>query len=169
MSKISMYAASAPVFVRMLNNLDAVLAKGEADATARNYDPQVLFDARLAPTMLPLRAQIGIASDMAKNGVFRLAGQTPPVFEDNEKTYADLHARVARTIDAIKSVPESAFEGAETRDITLKFGSRPPLEFKGLDYLLGFVLPNFYFHVTTAYAILRHNGVNLSKSDFMGG
>jgi uncharacterized protein len=165
MTQISLYRASAPVFVSMLTNLDMLLGKAEANAAARGFDVEILTQSRLAPDMLPLTGQIRIACDMAKNSMFRLAGQTPPVFEDNEKTFADMHARIARTIEVVKSLPENALDGGEDRDIVLNFGPRK-IEFKGLDYLLGFVLPNLYFHITTAYAILRHNGVDVGKADF---
>ena len=135
---------------------------------ASKFDPAVLLSARLAPDMLPLTRQIQIAGDIAKNSLARLAGQEPPRFEDNETTIEQLRARIARTIDYIKSIPASAFEGSETRDIKVPAGERT-LEFKGLDFLQTWVIPNVFFHVTTAYNILRHNGVDLGKADFIGG
>jgi hypothetical protein len=164
-----LYGASAPVFTRMLNNLDALLVKAEADAKTRNFDVEVLFASRLAPNMLPFKAQILIACDTAKNAMYRMAGRTAPVFEDNEKNFAELHARIAKTIDVIKALPEAALEGGETRPITFKAGPRELSFPGGLAYLTQFALPNFFFHVTTAYAILRHNGVSLGKGDFLGG
>jgi hypothetical protein len=166
--KVSMHAVSADLITNILGNLSWLLQKGEANATTRKFDPAVLLSARLAPDMLPLTRQIQIAGDMAKNSLARLAGQEPPRFEDNETTIEQLRARLARTIDYIKSIPASAFEGSETRDIKVPAGERT-LEFKGLDFLQTWVIPNVFFHVTTAYNIMRHNGVDLGKSDFIGG
>jgi hypothetical protein len=166
--KVSMHAVSADLITNILGNLSWLLQKGEANATTRKFDPAVLLSARLAPDMLPLTRQIQIAGDIAKNSLARLAGQEPPRFEDNETTMEQLRARLARTIDYIKSIPASAFEGSETRDIKVPAGERT-LEFKGLDYLQTWVIPNVFFHVTTAYNIMRHNGVDLGKSDFIGG
>ena len=165
--KISMHAMSVDVFTRALGNLSAVLEKGVAHAKERKFEPAVLLAARLAPDMLPLTRQVQIASDVSKNSVARLAGQDPPRFPDTETSFEELHARIARTIDYLKSVPASALEGAETRDIKFPSGERT-LEFKGLDYLEHWAIPNVFFHVTTAYAILRHNGVELGKRDFLG-
>jgi hypothetical protein len=168
MTTPTLYGVSAPVFIRMLNNLDALLAKAEANAKERNFDVEVLFMGRLAPNMLPLKAQILIACDTAKNAMYRMAGQQAPVFADDEKNFPELHARIAKTIDAIKALPENALSGGETRTITFKAGPRE-LNFPGgLAYLTQFALPNFFFHITTAYAILRHNGVDLGKLDFLG-
>jgi uncharacterized protein len=166
--KVSMHAVSADLITNILGNLSWLLQKGEANATSRKFDPAVLLSARLAPDMLPLTRQIQIAGDIAKNSLARLAGQEPPRFEDNETTIEQLRARLARTIDYIKSIPASAFEGSETRDIKVPAGERT-LEFKGLDFLQTWVIPNVFFHVTTAYNILRHNGVDLGKADFIGG
>ena len=166
--KVSMHAVSADLITNILGNLSWLLQKGEANATSRKFDPAVLLSARLAPDMLPLTRQIQIAGDIAKNSLARLAGQEPPRFEDNETTIEQLRARLARTIDYIKSIPASAFEGSETRDIKVPAGERT-LEFKGLDFLQTWVIPNVFFHVTTAYNIMRHNGVDLGKSDFIGG
>jgi hypothetical protein len=163
-----MHAVSADLITNILGNLSWLLQKGEANATSRKFDPAVLLSARLAPDMLPLTRQIQIAGDIAKNSLARLAGQEPPRFEDNETTIEQLRARLARTIDYIKSIPASAFEGSETRDIKVPAGERT-LEFKGLDFLQTWVIPNVFFHVTTAYNIMRHNGVDLGKSDFIGG
>jgi uncharacterized protein len=165
--KISMYAMTVDVFTRTLGNLSAVLEKGLAHATQRKFDPAVLLAARLAPDMLPLTRQVQIACDQAKNSVARLAAQEPPRFPDTETTFEQLHARIARTIDYLKSVPANALEGSETRDIKVPQGERT-LEFKGLAYVQHTAIPNVFFHVTTAYAILRHNGVELGKGDFLG-
>ena len=166
--KISMHAFSVEVYANTLGNLSRVLEKGLAHATQRKFDPGVLLASRLAPDMLPLTRQVQIACDIAKNSVARLAVQEPPRFEDNETNIEQLRARLARTIDYLKSVPASAFEGSETRDIKVPAGDRT-LEFKGLDFLQRWAIPNVFFHVTTAYNILRHNGVDLGKADFIGG
>jgi uncharacterized protein len=166
--KPSMHAFSVELFSNALGNLSWILEKGAASAASRKIEPAVLLGARLAPDMLPLTRQIQIAGDIAKSSVARLAGQEPPRYEDNETTIEQLRARLARTIDFLKSVPASAFEGAETRDIKLPAGERT-LEFKGLAFLQTWAIPNVFFHVTTAYDILRHNGVDLGKRDFIGG
>jgi uncharacterized protein len=167
MSSISMYNASAPRLANALKNLSAILDKAVAHAEARKIDPTVLLQARLYPDMLPLLRQVQIASDNAKGCVARLAGLEVPRYEDSEKSFDELKARIAKTLDFVASVRPEQIDGTEDRDITLKLGPRE-VQFKGLQYLCGFVLPNFYFHVTTAYDILRHNGVELSKSDFIG-
>ena len=164
--KVSMHALSAEVFANTLGNLSWILDKGLAHATQRKFDPDVLLAARLAPDMLPLTRQVQIACDIAKNSVARLATQEPPRFEDNETSIEQLRTRIARTIDYLKSVPASALEGSETRDIKVPAGERT-LEFKGLDFLQRWAIPNVFFHVTTAYGILRHNGVELGKRDFL--
>ncbi|MGH8298908.1 MAG: DUF1993 domain-containing protein [Steroidobacteraceae bacterium] len=166
--KISVHAMSVDLLANALANLSHVLEKGHAHATARKFDPAVLLGARLAPDMFPLTRQVQIASDVAKYGVARLTGVEGPKFEDKEQTFEELHARIARTIDFIKSVPAAALEGSEDRTIKVP-GRDRTLEFKGLDYLIRFVIPNVFFHFTTAYAILRHNGVELGKSDFLTG
>ena len=165
--KIPMHTFSVEVFANTLGNLSRVLEKGLAHATLRKFEPSVLLAARLAPDMLPLTRQVQIACDIAKNSVARLAAQEPPRFEDNETSIEQLRTRIARTIDYLKSVPASALEGSETRDIKLPSGERT-LEFKGLDFLQRWAIPNVFFHVTTAYGILRHNGVELGKRDFLG-
>jgi len=165
--KISMHALSAQLFAQTLDHLSQILEKGAASAAQRKFEPAVLLGARLAPDMLPLTRQIQIAADIAKNSVARLAAQEPPRFEDTETTIEQLQARIARTIDYLNSIPASALEGSETRDIRLPTGGRT-LEFKGLDFLQRWAIPNVFFHVTTAYAILRHNGVELGKRDFLG-
>jgi hypothetical protein len=165
---ISIYDQLVPPFTQMLESLDKVLTKAEADATARKIDPQVFINGRLAPDMLPLKVQIQIMTDQCKGGASRLAGVEPPKWADDEATFADLHARVAKTIAHLKSFKPAQFDGAETRAIELKFPNAT-FNFTGKDYLLKFVTPNFYFHYTTAYAILRHNGVQIGKADFIGG
>ena len=164
---ISMYKASAPVFLRMLGNLDALLEKAEANAKERGFDPNVFVASRLAPDMRPLSSQIQLASDSAKGAMARFSGQTPPSMPDTETTIAELRIRIAKTIDYVKSVPAEAVDGSEERDIVLKTPNGE-IPFKGLGFLTGFALPNFLFHVTTAYAILRHNGVPIGKLDFLG-
>ncbi len=163
---ISMYDASVLAFQRGLTNLEHILDKAAADATQRRIDPQVLLVARLAPDMLPLARQVQIAADHAKNAAGRLAGLAPPKFEDNETDFMQLKQRLARTRDYLATIQPAQLDGSEQRDIVLQFPG-VELKFKGLDYLLGFAVPNFYFHSTTAYDILRHNGVSLSKVDFI--
>jgi uncharacterized protein len=165
--KISMHAMSVDVFTHALGNLSAVLEKGLAHAKQRKFEPAVLLAARLSPDMLPLTRQVQIACDLAKNSVARLAAQEPPRFADNESSFEELQARIARTVDYLKSVPPSAVADTEERDIKLTAGERT-LEFKGLEFLQGWAIPNVFFHVTTAYAILRHNGVEIGKRDFLG-
>ncbi len=165
---ISLYDQLVPAFTQMLNAFDKVLTKAEADAETRKIDPQVLLSARLAPDMLPFIKQVQICSDQAKNGSSRLAGLEPPKWPDEEKTFADLHTRLKSTIAHLAKFKPEQFDGAETRDIELKFPNAT-LKFKGKDYFLSFVVPNFFFHYTTAYAILRHNGVPIGKTDFLGG
>jgi uncharacterized protein len=166
--KISMRALSVELFAHTLTNLSVILEKGAASAAQRKFEPGVLLAARLAPDMLPLTRQVQIGADLAKNSVARLAAMEPPRFEDTETTIEQLRARIARTIDFLHSVPASAFEDSETRDIRLPSGGRT-LEFKGLEFLQRWAIPNVFFHVTTAYDILRHNGVELGKRDFLGG
>lgn len=166
--KISVHAMSVDLLANGLANLSHLLDKGQAHAAARKYDPALLLGARIAPDMFPLTRQIQIASDAAKFGVARLAGVEAPKFEDKEQTFDELRARIARTIDFIKGVPAATLEGSEDRDIKVP-GRDRTLEFKGLDYLVRFVIPNAFFHITTAYAILRHAGVELGKNDFLTG
>lgn len=165
--QISMYAASVPVFAKMLGSLSAILDKAAAYAEQKKIDPAVLLNARLYPDMFALTKQVQIASDFAKGAVARLAGQEPPKYEDNETTIAELKARIARTIDYIQGFKPEQLDGSETRDVELKIRGET-VKYPGLTYLLQVALPNFYFHVTTAYAILRHNGVELGKRDFIG-
>jgi hypothetical protein len=165
---ISMYSASVPSFERALVALDAILDKAAAWAEERKIDPAVLTAARLAPDMYPLNRQIHLLSDTAKGAAARLAGLPVPGFPDTETTFPELKSRIARTLDFIRSVRPDQIDGSEERQIIVKT-SRQDLEFKGQDYLVGFALPNFYFHVTVAYAILRHNGVPLGKRDYLAG
>lgn len=162
------YDLMTTTFNKMLPNLKNILAKAEADAAARKIDPQVLLQARLAPDMFPLTRQVQITTDQVKGGMSRLAGAEVPSWPDNEASFADLAQRVDRAMAHIRGFNAAQYEGFETRKVELKFPNAT-FEFTGRDYLLGFVLPNFYFHMTTAYAILRHNGVALGKRDFLGG
>lgn len=164
---LSMYQASIPVFIRMLGNLSAILEKAAAYAETKKIQPAVLINARLAPDMRPLSFQIQIASDMAKGCAARLAGIDVPSFPDTETTFPELQTRIAKTLTFLQSVSAAQIDGSEERNITLKTGGRE-MHFTGQAYLLSFVLPNFYFHVTTAYAILRHNGLEIGKQDFLG-
>jgi uncharacterized protein len=164
---ISMHSASVPVFVRMFGNLSLWLDKAEAHATAKKFDPQVYLTARLAPDMLPFPKQIQIACDAAKFGVARLAGVEAPKFDDTEASLAELRVRIQKTVEFVRSVPASQIDGTEAKDVVVprRDGS---ITLKGEFYLKHFVMPNFYFHVTTAYALLRHCGVDLGKSDYLG-
>jgi hypothetical protein len=162
-----MYSLSAPVFIRMLGNLSAVLDKGAAHAAARKIEPAVLVNARLFPDMFPLSAQVRIAGDFAKGAVARLTGAEPPKYDDNEASFEDLKARIARTVAYVEGFSPEQFDGADRRTVTIRMRGEER-SFDGLTYLANIVLPNFYFHVTTAYDILRHNGVELGKKDFVG-
>jgi uncharacterized protein len=164
---ISMYQASAPRFINTLNNLVAILDKAQAHTDAKKFDPAALTTSRLYPDMFPMARQVQIACDTAKGAVARLAGVEVPKHDDTEQTFPELKARIAKTIAFIKSVKPGQIDGSEDRDIVLKLGGRE-MTFKGTQYLLGFAHPNFYFHVTTAYNILRHNGVEIGKRDFIG-
>ena len=164
---ISMYQASVPAFVQALNALDAILVKTDAYCTAKKIDPAVLVQSRLYPDMFPLSRQIIIACDFAKGASARLAGKDVPSWPDNEATIADLRARIAKTLDFVSTVKPSDIDGSETRDISMKVAGQQ-MEFKGLPYLTQFVLPNLYFHAATTYAILRHNGLEIGKRDFIG-
>jgi uncharacterized protein len=165
--KISMYAMSHDVFKKALTQLLHVMEKGVANAQARKFDTSVLVGARLAPDMLPFVKQIQLTSDFAKNSMARLAGVDPPKFEDNETTMDELFARVRKTLEYIDSVPPAALEGSETRDIKIPLRDRT-VEFKGLEFLQIWALPNFFFHHVTAYNLLRHNGVDIGKRDYLG-
>ncbi len=163
----SMYQASIPVFIRALRNLAAVLEKGRADADARKFAPEILVESRLAPDMHKLSRQVQIASDTAKNAGARLAGMEPPSHPDTESNFPELQARIDKTVAFLEGITEAQLEGSESRTINLKFPGRE-ITFTGAEYLTTFVLPNLYFHTTTAYDILRHNGVQIGKRDFMG-
>jgi hypothetical protein len=165
---LTMYGASVPVFERMLDNMLRWLDKAAAHAEAKKFDPAVYLGARLAADMLPFPRQIQIATDNAKGCVARLAAVDIPKFEDNEATLDDLRERIRKTLAFIRSVPKEKFDGADERAIELPMRGREPLRFKGEDYLRHFALPNFYFHATTTYALLRHYGVDLGKTDFLG-
>jgi Uncharacterized protein conserved in bacteria len=164
---LSMYQASVPVFVRALNNLSAVLKKGAAHAQAKGVTDEVLLQTRLIPDMFPLVKQVQIATDMVKNGSARLAGVEPPTFEDNETTLAQLYDRIERTLDYLKGFKAEQIDGSEQRPIHLKM-RHGELNFEGQAYLLKFVIPNLYFHCTTAYDLLRQAGTEIGKTDFLG-
>lgn len=164
---ISMYQVAVPVFVRALTNLQHVLKLGEAHAKEKNVEGSVLLQTRLITDMLPLVKQVQIATDMAKNGTARLAGVDPLKFEDNEASLDELYSRIERAIDYIKSFRPEQIDGSETRAITLKTRNGD-LNFEGQAYLLHYVLPNLFFHCTTAYNILRESGANIGKADFTG-
>lgn len=164
---ISMYQVAVPSLVRSLNNLVAVLEKGAAHAEAKKVDPSVLIASRLYPDMLPLNRQVHIASDIARRGVARLAGVEAPAMEDNETTFAELCDRLHNAIAYIESFTAEQIDGSEEKEISLPIG-KETMTFAGQAYLLFFILPNVYFHVTTAYDILRHCGVEIGKRDFLG-
>lgn len=163
----TIYKSSKLVFQHNLKNLSAMLNQASRDAKARNFDPAVLLQARLAPDMHPLVRQVQIATDHAKGCCSRLADVEIPVFPDEESTFAEVEDRVKRTLRFLRGLKASQFAGSEDRKIVIKL-SVGTLSFSGLDYLNGFALPNFYFHYTTAYNILRHNGIGLGKMDFLG-
>jgi len=163
-----MYTASIPVFKQMLGSLKALLSKAEAHATAKNIDPQVFLQGRLAPDMFPFVRQIQIAGDFAKGTAARLAGVAVPDFQDTETTFADLHARLDKTVAFLDSLTPAQFEGSETREVILRPGTPKEMKFIGQPYLLHYGLPQFFFHVTTAYGILRHLGLEIGKPDYMG-
>ena len=164
---LSMYSASVPAFARMLGNLRAILEKGAAHAAAKKFDPAVLVNGRLAPDMFALARQIQIATDAVKGCVSRLAGVEIPKYEDTEATLPDLIARLDKTIAYVKTFKPAQIDGTEEKAIVIK-SPRGDLNFNGQQYLVHFVLPNLYFHVTTAYNILRHNGVEIGKQDYLG-
>jgi hypothetical protein len=164
---ISMYQASAPVFDKLLGNLAGILDKAATWAEGRKIDPTVLLNARLAPDMFALTRQVQIACDFAKGTCARLAGLEAPKYEDNETSFTELQARIARTRQYLATVKAAQVDGSEDRQIRFKAGPRE-LDFKGQAYLTGFAMPNFFFHYTMVYAILRHNGLELAKSDYIG-
>jgi len=164
---LSIYDATIPPLKRTLTNLSAILKKGEEYADAKKVEHHVLLNARLFIDMYPLTRQVQIATDMSKGAAARLAGVEVPKYEDNETTFAELQARITKTIAFLDSIQPAQLEGSETRDITIAV-RKTDLKFTGQNYLLKWVIPNVYFHVTTAYNILRHNGVELGKQDFLG-
>lgn len=165
---ISMYSASVPLFQQFLGSLDGLLAKAEAHAAANKIEPEALLQARLFPDMLPMVRQVQIACDFAKSVPGRLAGAEVPSFEDNETSFAELHERIAKTRAFIDGLDAAAFAGSESREIVLRAGTPKERKFDGHAYLLHYGMPQFFFHVTTAYALLRHNGVGVGKLDYMG-
>jgi len=165
---LSLHAASVPALVRQLGAMLTWLDKAQAHAEARKFDPNNYLGLRLAPDMLPFTRQIQIAADFAKGCVARLAGQEVPKWDDNEASLDDLRARIRKTIDYVQSVPAAQIDGSEARAIVLPMRVGDPLHFTGQDYLTQFVLPNFYFHASTAYALLRNAGVEVGKRDFLG-
>ena len=165
--QISMYQATIPVLVRSLNNLAAILEKGAAHAEAKKIDPAVLISSRLYPDMFPLGKQVQIASDVAKRGAARLADVEPPAFADTETTFPELIDRLQKTIAYLNTLTPEQFDGSEEKAIDLPVGAET-MTFQGMPFLLYFIHPNLYFHVTTTYDILRHNGVELGKMDFLG-
>ena len=162
-----MYQASAPRFANILRNLSAILEKAEAHCAAKKIDPAAIATYRLYPDMFPFTRQVQIACDSAKGAVARLAGVDIPKHEDTEQTFAELKARIAKTIDFVESVSAARIDGSDDKEIVLQMRSGER-RFTGMQYLLGHAYPNFYFHVTTAYNILRHNGVEVGKADFIG-
>jgi hypothetical protein len=162
-----MYQASVPVFIRMLNNLAAILEKAAAHCEARKIDPAALLSYRLYPDMFAFARQVQVATDHARNGAARLAGTEAPEMEKTEQSFAELIERVRRTVAYLEGLKPEQIDGSEDREITIRRGQTTNT-YRGLDYLLNRTLPNFYFHVTTAYDILRHNGVELGKRDYLG-
>lgn len=161
-----MHGITAPVFTARLKSLSAILGKAEQQARQKGYDAAVLLNARLAPDMFHLIRQVQIATDQAKGCMARLAGHAPEAIEDTETTFAQLQARIAKVVGIVEGHSEAQLEGSETRDVTIKIPDSE-LKFKGLDYVNQWAMPNFYFHITMAYAILRHNGIELGKRDFL--
>lgn len=164
---LSMYQASVPRFVNMLTNLSAILDKAQAHVDAKKLDASALTSFRLFPDMLPMAKQVQIACDTAKGLVARLAGVEIPVYEDNEKTLAELKARIAKTIAFIQTFTPAQIDGTEDKDIVVKRGDKET-HYKGMQFLLGHATPNLYFHITTTYNILRHNGIEIGKRDYLG-
>lgn len=164
---LSMHTISVPAFIRGFSVLSSLIDKAEAFAAEKKFEPAVLVNARLAPDMLPFAGQIQRASDTAKATIGRLTTIEIPKFPDEEKTFAELRERISRTVAFLESVDQSALEGSEIKDVTLSAGQRK-VTLDGVDYIMKFALPNFYFHVTTAQNILRHNGVQVGKLDYLG-
>ncbi len=166
---MSMHTATVPVMKHMLANLSHLLDKGAAHAEARKFDPAILLNYRLAPDMLPFTKQIQIACDACKNGVARVAGIDAPKFDDNEASFSELKARIQKTIDFLSTVPAEKLDGTEDNDVTFPVGRDSSRTMKAQAYLTTWSMPNMFFHITTAYAILRHNGVELGKRDYLAG
>ncbi len=164
---VSMYQISVPVFTRMLTNLIAILERAAAHCEDRKIDPAALISYRLYPDMFPFSRQIQIAADAAKNGSAYLAGAEPPKSDNNEQTFPELIERVQKTIEFVNSFKPEQIDGSEEKEVSIKRGEST-VTYKGQEYLLNRVLPNFFFHLTTAYDILRHNGVELGKKDYLG-
>lgn len=164
---LTMYGATVPAFLQTLTVMTNLLDKAAAHCAAKKIDPAVLLGMRLFPDMLPLSRQVQLVSDFAKNTCGRLAGVELPKYEDTEKTIDELKARIAKTVDYVKSFKKEQIEGSDTREVTIPIGGKPTT-FTGEAYLVGFALPNFYFHAATAYDILRHAGVEIGKRDFLG-
>jgi len=165
---ISMYQASIPPVIRSLNNLINILEKGAAHAEVKKIDPTVLINTRLYPDMLPLGKQVQIASDITRRGAARLAGVEAPAMEDFETTFPELIDRLKKTISYLETLTPEQIDGTEAKEIILPIGKDFSMTFDGMSYLIYFILPNLYFHVTTAYNILRHSGVEVGKIDFLG-
>jgi uncharacterized protein len=163
-----MYTMSVPVFKQLLNSLSAILTKAEVLTTEKKFEPTVLLDARLFPDMFPLIRQVQIATDFAKSLSARLAGVDVPAYDDNEQSFTELQGRIGKTLSFIESLTPEQFEGSETREIVLRPGTPKEKKMVGHTYQSNYGLPQFFFHVTTAYAILRHNGLEVGKGDFMG-
>lgn len=161
-----MASASVPMFTQIIRTLSKVLDKAEAHVANRKIEPTALLNARLFPDMYPLTSQVKFTCDFAKGAAARLAGVAVPVHEDNEKSFDELRARIAKTLAFIRSIDPMSIDGSEDRNIALSFGGKP-LKFKGRPYLIGFTIPSMLFHMTVAYAIVRHNGVELGKADFL--
>lgn len=166
---LSLYSASVPVFIQFLDNLRHLLLKAQADVTARGYDEQALVQFRLAPDMLPFKTQICIACDAAKLCAARISGLDAPKYENTENTLAELMARIDATVAWLETVPASALDGQDAKDITFPVGKTATRTLSAEAYLKTWALPNVFFHITTAYAILRHNGVVLGKADYLVG
>jgi uncharacterized protein len=165
---MSFYDATVPAFLQILGSLTGILTKAEAHSKARNIVPEVLLGARLYPDMLPFSKQIQLASDFAAKGCARLTGSEVPATPDTEKTFEELKQRLAKTIDYVKAFKPAQFEGADAREVTFPIGPTNTLTLKGQQFVNNFAFPNFYFHAATAHGILRHNGVEIGKRDFLG-
>jgi hypothetical protein len=165
---MSFYDATVPAFLQILGSLTGLLTKAEAHCEARKIQPEVLLNARLFPDMLPLSKQVQLACDFAAKGCARLTHSEVPSVPDTEKTFAELKARLAKTIDYVKAFTPAQFEGADLKDVTFPVGANNSLTLKGQEFLSRFAFPNFYFHATTTHGILRHNGVEIGKRDFLG-